>query len=100
MDLKTPGSGESDRNRLGNIGYLTKRDEVKFVIGSREDYLWSKQQVGDFDLPDRCGTVLFSPIFGRIEPRQIVEWILEDRLNVRFQLQMHKFIWAPETKGV
>jgi 7-carboxy-7-deazaguanine synthase len=100
MDLKTPGSGESDRNRLVNIGYLTKRDEVKFVIGSREDYLWSKQQVGDFDLPGRCGTVLFSPIFGRIEPRQIVEWILEDRLNVRFQLQMHKFIWAPETKGV
>jgi 7-carboxy-7-deazaguanine synthase len=100
MDLKTPGSGESDRNRLVNIGYLTKRDEVKFVIGTREDYLWSKQQVGDFDLPGRCGTVLFSPIFGRIEPRQIVEWILEDRLNVRFQLQMHKFIWAPETKGV
>ena len=100
MDLKTPGSGESNRNRFENISHLNKGDEVKFVIGSREDYLWSKQQVEDFNLTDRCGTVLFSPIFGRIEPRQIVEWLLDDRLQVRFQLQMHKFIWAPETKGV
>jgi 7-carboxy-7-deazaguanine synthase len=100
MDLKTPGSGESHRNRFDNIPFLTHRDEVKFVIGSREDYLWSKQQVEDFQLPARCAAILFSPIFGRIEPRQIVEWILEDRLKVRFQLQMHKFIWAPETKGV
>lgn len=100
MDLKTPGSGESNRNRFENISHLNKGDEVKFVIGSREDYLWSKQQVEDFNLTARCGTVLFSPIFGRIEPRQIVEWLLDDRLQVRFQLQMHKFIWAPETKGV
>jgi 7-carboxy-7-deazaguanine synthase len=100
MDLKTPGSGESHRNRFENIQYLKKKDEVKFVIGSREDYLWSKQQVEGFDLPNRCGAVLFSPIFGRIEPRQIVEWVLEDRLRIRFQLQMHKFIWAPETQGV
>ena len=100
MDLKTPGSGESGRNRYGNIAFLTRRDEVKFVIGSREDYLWSKQKIHEFQLVDRCGTVLFSPIFGRIDPRTIVEWILEDRLQVRFQLQMHKFIWAPETRGV
>jgi 7-carboxy-7-deazaguanine synthase len=100
MDLKTPGSGESERNRYDNIPHLTKRDEVKFVIGSREDYLWSKEKIQQFDLVDRCGTVLFSPIFGRIEPRVIVEWILEDRLRVRFQLQMHKFIWEPETRGV
>jgi len=100
MDLKTPGSGESERNRYENIAFLTRRDEVKFVIGSREDYLWSKQKIHDFQLVDRCGTVLFSPIFGRIDPRTIVEWMLEDRLRVRFQLQMHKFIWAPETKGV
>jgi 7-carboxy-7-deazaguanine synthase len=100
MDLKTPGSGESERNRYDNIPHLTKRDEVKFVIGSREDYLWSKEKIQQFDLAARCGTVLFSPIFGRIEPRAIVEWILEDRLQVRFQLQMHKFIWAPETRGV
>jgi len=100
MDLKTPGSGESERNRYENIAFLTRRDEVKFVIGSREDYLWSKQKIQEFQLVDRCGTVLFSPIFGRIDPRSIVEWMLEDRLRVRFQLQMHKFIWAPETKGV
>ena len=100
MDLKTPGSGESERNRYENIAHLTALDEVKFVIGSREDYLWSKEKVIGLDLPNRCGTILFSPIFDRIDPREIVEWILEDNLNVRFQLQMHKFIWAPETKGV
>ena len=100
MDLKTPGSGESERNRYENIPFLTAGDEVKFVIGSREDYLWSRQKIEEFQLADRCGTVLFSPIFGRIDPRSIVEWMLEDRLPVRFQLQMHKFIWAPETKGV
>lgn len=100
MDLKTPGSGESERNRYENIAYLAPSDEVKFVIGSREDYLWSKQKTAEFNLLERCGTVLFSPIFGRINPREIVDWMLEDNLKVRFQLQMHKFIWAPETKGV
>ncbi len=97
---KTPGSGEAKRNRYENIPHLTKNDEVKFVIGSREDYLWSREKIGEFDLSNRCGTVLFSPIFGRIEPREIVEWLLEDQLAVRFQLQMHKFIWSPEMKGV
>lgn len=100
MDLKTPGSGECARNLWSNIPYLTKRDEVKCVVGSREDYEWSREQVRTHDLVNRCGTVLFSPIFGRIEPRQIVEWILEDKLPVRFQLQMHKFIWDPKQKGV
>lgn len=100
MDLKTPGSGESARNLMSNIPHLTKRDEVKFVIGSREDYEFSRDQTRTHDLTTRCGVVLFSPIFGRIEPRQIVEWILEDKLPVRFQLQMHKFIWDPKQKGV
>jgi len=100
MDLKTPGSGESERNRYENIAHLTARDEVKFVIGSRADYVWSKQKIAEFDLIEHCGTVLFSPIFDRIDPREIVEWLLADNLNVRFQLQMHKFIWSPETKGV
>jgi 7-carboxy-7-deazaguanine synthase len=100
MDLKTPGSGESERNFYGNISHLTRNDEVKFVIGSREDYLWSREKIRQFDLSNRCGTVLFSPIFGRIEPREIVEWMLEDQLAVRFQLQMHKSIWSPEMKGV
>jgi 7-carboxy-7-deazaguanine synthase len=100
MDLKTPGSGECDRNLWSNIPLLTKRDEVKFVIGSREDYEWSRQQVQDHALAERCGCVLFSPIFGRIESREIVDWLVADKLPVRFQLQMHKFIWDPKQKGV
>lgn len=100
MDLKTPSSGECGRNFYRNIEHLTKRDEVKFVIGSSEDYEWSKEQVRKFSLPTRCGSVLFSPVFGKIEPREIVDWILEDKLDVRFQLQMHKFIWEPAARGV
>lgn len=100
MDLKTPGSGEVERNLWSNIDNLTPRDEVKFVIGSREDYEWSREKVERFGLTSRCGAVLFSPIFGRIAPQQIVEWMLQDRLDVRFQLQMHKFIWPPTQRGV
>ena len=100
MDLKTPGSGEVERNLFSNIDYLTSRDEVKFVIGSREDYEWSRTQLRDHRLASRCRAVLFSPIFGRIDPREIVEWILADKLPVRFQLQMHKFIWTPTQRGV
>jgi 7-carboxy-7-deazaguanine synthase len=100
MDLKTPGSGEEDKNLWPNIEHLTLRDEVKFVMGSREDYEWSRDKVKRYDLSSRCHAVLFSPIFGRIDPRQIVEWILADNLSVRFQLQMHKFIWSPTQRGV
>jgi 7-carboxy-7-deazaguanine synthase len=100
MDLKTPGSGEVDRNLWSNIDQLGARDEVKFVIGSREDYEWSREKVLRYNLSSRCHSVLFSPIFGRIDPREIVEWILADRLDVRFQLQMHKFIWTPTQRGV
>ena len=100
MDLKTPGSGEEERNLWSNIEHLTQRDEVKCVIGSREDYEWSREKVQRFNLAQRCRAVLFSPIFGRIEPREIVEWILADKLDVRFQLQMHKFIWTPTLRGV
>jgi 7-carboxy-7-deazaguanine synthase len=100
MDLKTPGSGELDKNLWSNIDHLTLRDEVKFVMGSREDYEWSREKVQQYNLSSRCHAVLFSPIFGRIDPRQIVEWILADNLDVRFQLQMHKFIWNPTQRGV
>src|SRR5436853_7586527 len=86
MDLKTPGSGEVERNLFSNIEHLTRRDEVKFVIGSREDYEWSRALVREYKLDERCHAVLFSPIFGRIDPREIVEWILPDNLPVRFQL--------------
>ena len=100
MDLKTPGSGEVERNLFSNIEHLTPRDEVKFVIGSREDYEWSRGRLREHRLAERCRAVLFSPIFGRIDPREIVEWILADNLPVRFQLQLHKFIWTPTQRGV
>lgn len=100
MDLKTPSSGECARNLYGNINFLTQRDEVKFVIGSREDYEWAREKTRKFSLPTRCQSVLFSPVFGAIQPVEIVNWILEDKLEVRFQLQMHKFIWEPAARGV
>jgi 7-carboxy-7-deazaguanine synthase len=100
MDLKTPSSGECARNRVENIPHLTRGDEVKFVLGSREDYEWAREQIATHQLGDRVGTVLLSPVFGKIDPRDIVTWMLADKLPARFQLQMHKFIWDPKTKGV
>jgi 7-carboxy-7-deazaguanine synthase len=100
MDLKTPSSGECARNRMENIPHLTRGDEVKFVLGSREDYEWAREQIATHQLGDRVGTVLLSPVFGKIDPRDIVTWMLADKLPARFQLQMHKFIWDPKTKGV
>jgi 7-carboxy-7-deazaguanine synthase len=99
MDMKTPDSGESGRNLFTNVAHLTAKDEVKFVIGSRGDYDWAREQIAKFDLTKIC-TVLFSPNFTVIEPRLIVEWLVEDKLDVRFQLQMHKFIWDPKKQGV
>lgn len=100
MDLKCPDSGECARNRIENIPLLTMRDEVKFVIGSRGDYEWTRDQVREHGLASRCAAVLLSPVFGRIEPREIVDWMLADRLQARFQLQMHKMIWEPRARGV
>jgi 7-carboxy-7-deazaguanine synthase len=99
MDLKTPSSGMLKKNMYENLGHLKNDDEVKFVIGSREDYLWSKQIVEEYSL-DKKNHVLFSVVFGKLLPIELVNWILEDKLNVRFQLQMHKFIWKPEERGV
>lgn len=100
VDLKTPDSGMVQRNRYSNIEFLTHRDEVKFVIGSRGDYEWSRAQVRKHALAERCRAVLFSTVFGSVAPAEIVDWILTDRLPVRFQLQMHKFIWHPAERGV
>lgn len=100
MDLKAPSSGECARNLWSNIEHLAKRDEVKFVIGSREDYEWAREHLRKHRLNERCGCVLFSPVFGKIEARDIVDWIVADKLPVRFQLQMHKFIWPPMQRGV
>ena len=100
MDLKCPDSGECDKNEWSNIGALTGRDEVKFVLASRGDYEWARDRVREHDLSNRCRTVLLSPVWGAVEPNRIVEWMLEDKLDARFQLQAHKVIWPPETRGV
>lgn len=99
MDLKCPSSKMMKKNLYKNIDFIKKMDEVKFVIGSREDYEWSKEIIEKYRLNDKC-SVLFSVVFGQLEPVQLVNWILKDRLKVRYQLQMHKIIWHPETKGV
>lgn len=100
MDLKCPDSGMSEKNRAENIPLLTLNDEVKCVIASRRDYEWARDKVLSNDLSNKVRAVLFSAVFGKIQPREIVDWILEDKLAVRFQLQMHKFIWDPKQKGV
>jgi 7-carboxy-7-deazaguanine synthase len=100
MDLKTPSSGEERRNLYANIAHLTGRDEVKFVVGSREDYEWARDKMREYDLASKVRAVLISPVFGKIAPADMVAWMLEDKLPARFQLQMHKFIWEPRARGV
>ncbi|MEW6196874.1 MAG: radical SAM protein [Bacteroidota bacterium] len=99
MDLKCPSSKMMKKNLYGNIEYLKPTDEIKFVIASREDYDWSKEIINKYRLHDKCA-ILFSVVFGKLQPVTLVNWILEDKLKVRYQLQMHKIIWHPETKGV
>ena len=94
MDLKTPGSGESHRNLMENISLLKSSDQVKFVITSREDYEWARFQVDQFGLDRRVDDVLFSPSFAEVQPTMLAAWILEDRLPVRMQLQLHKILWG------
>jgi 7-carboxy-7-deazaguanine synthase len=93
MDLKTPGSGEVNRNRWENLPLLQPQDQVKFVICHREDYEWARFKLDEHRLHERVGEVLFSPSFGQIEPVQLAEWIIADNLPVRFQLQLHKLLW-------
>jgi 7-carboxy-7-deazaguanine synthase len=95
VDLKTPGSMEQSRNRLENLLLLTPRDQVKFVVCSRADYEWARAMVAEHALAQRC-EVLFSPSFDEVRPRELAEWILEDRLPVRFQMQLHKQLWGDE----
>jgi 7-carboxy-7-deazaguanine synthase len=97
MDLKTPGSGEADRNLMSNIERLKPDDQVKFVVCDRADYEWSRAQLSALRLDERC-EVLFSPAYGRLAPRELAEWILADRLPVRMQLQLHKLLWG-DTPG-
>lgn len=100
VDLKTPDSGECARVRWENLPLLTRRDEVKFVLCSRGDYEWMRDVVRRYALHERVNAVLASTAFGRLRTREVVEWVLADALPVRVQLQMHKYIWPPETQGV
>jgi 7-carboxy-7-deazaguanine synthase len=93
VDLKTPGSGEQRRNKLENLDVLGERDQLKFVLCSRADYEWARDLLRSRATPLR-GQVLFSPVWGQLEPRLLAEWILEDRLDVRLQVQLHKLLWG------
>jgi 7-carboxy-7-deazaguanine synthase len=97
MDIKTPGSGEADKNDPANLAHLKPTDEIKFVICDRADYEWSRERVRRERLEQRC-EVLFSPAWGKIEPRALADWILADRLPVRLQIQLHKLLWG-EARG-
>ncbi|MFO0701677.1 MAG: 7-carboxy-7-deazaguanine synthase QueE [Nitrospira sp.] len=99
LDVKCPGSGMTDRMHWSNVERLRPQDEAKFVIQDRTDYEWAKEILHQFHLAERC-PVLFSPVFGTLDPRQLAEWLLGDRLAARLQLQLHKHIWAPHTRGV
>jgi len=99
VDIKCPGSGMSDRNFWGNIQELKPTDEVKFVLRDRADFEWAMDVIRAHGLSGRC-PVLFSPAFGELDPAALAGWILESRAPVRMQLQLHKFIWEPSTRGV
>ena len=111
LDFKTPGSGEVERNDWSNVEQLRLNDEVKFVLTDRADYEWMKNVIDEHRLAERVGVILASPVHAQpagkdipgmegLNPRQLAEWILEDGLLVRMQLQLHKFIWDPSTRGV
>ena len=105
MDLKCPGSGESSKNMWSNLDHLTGRDEVKFVIRDRDDYEWARNVVRERGLEARVDdgslrALLFSPVWGDLAFDELAGWVLEDRLRVRYQLQLHKLVWGPDTAGV
>ena len=99
LDVKCPASGMIERMYWPNLERLRSQDEAKFVVQDRADYDWAKDVVARYRLVDRCA-VLFSPVFGLIVPQHLAEWLLADRLPIRFQLQLHKHIWAPDRRGV
>ena len=100
VDVKCPGSGESDRNDWGNLDRLRRQDEVKFVIKDRADYEWARDVLARHDVTRRAAAIHFSPVHGVLDPKTLSEWVLADRLPVRVQLQIHKYIWSPTTRGV
>jgi 7-carboxy-7-deazaguanine synthase len=100
LDIKCPGSGESGANDWTNLDRLGPRDEVKFVIEDRADYEWARDVVLTREIPKRASAIHFSPVHGVLDPKTLAEWVLADRLPVRVQLQLHKYIWSPDARGV
>jgi 7-carboxy-7-deazaguanine synthase len=99
VDLKTPGSGESHKMRWENLPHLGPRDSVKFVVTSEGDYVWAREKIAEHTLDARC-QVLLSPSFGQVAAKDLTEWMLRDGLNARLNLQLHKYVWPPEQRGV
>ncbi len=100
IDMKCPSSNMSEYNNYDNYQYLTKNDEIKCVIANSEDYLFARSIIEKYNLGEKAGSVILSPVFGRVELRDIAEWILEDSIPARLQMQLHKYIWNPDTRGV
>lgn len=100
MDIKCPGSGEAAKMHWPNVDVLSRDHEVKFVIKDRADYEYAREVIARYHLADAAGAVLLSPVFGVLRPDELARWMLDDHLPVRLQLQTHKYIWAPETRGV
>jgi len=100
VDVKCPASGEAAKNDWSNLGRLEPHDEVKFVVQDRTDYEFARDVIARYDLPSRAAAVLMSPVHGVLDPRTLSEWMLADHLPARLQLQLHKFIWSPTTRGV
>ena len=100
VDIKCPGSGEASHNEWGNLDRLAPHDEIKFVLANRADYEFARDVVERRQLASRAAAILFSPVHGALDPKMLSEWVIVDRLPVRVQLQLHKFIWSPTTRGV
>ncbi len=100
VDVKCPGSGEADRNDWSNLQRLASHDEVKFVIKDRTDYEYARDVVVRLDLPRRAAAILLSPVHGVLDPKTLSEWMLQDAVPARLQLQLHKYIWSPDARGV
>jgi 7-carboxy-7-deazaguanine synthase len=99
MDLKAPGSGMDRFNELDNLQHLDRKDQIKFVVADRRDYEWAKQMIAEHALAEKV-QMLFSPVFGELHPRELAEWVLADHLPARVQIQLHKYLWGPDQRGV
>ena len=99
IDFKCPSSKMEKKNLWDNINFIKDNDQIKFVIGNKEDYEWTKNKISKYNLDSKC-EILLSPVYKKIEPKQIVDWILKDNLNVRFQMQLHKEVWPESVRGV